>query len=175
MTPQRRQDLTNTEGITVPEKQPTRAKRGQKRQATAETPPADPQEQDLTAAIIPESGDLTETCEPTMDETVCVMTNRVAAIAQSHALIKQFTYDELKILLSLKRSQDPQAWTLREDLIALTCECNNTPEPEKALPDRNRVAVKRRLQHLRIKGLFRRQPGFEDDEFTEAEGAENII
>ncbi|MBM3302044.1 MAG: hypothetical protein FJY85_19100 [Deltaproteobacteria bacterium] len=82
--------------------------------------------------------------------------NRVDRIKQSHALLRQFTPKELRILLSLKRNTSSKAWTLREDLVVLTLGLTNR-EIADLLKDRNKEAVKKRLQLLRSKGLTKRQ------------------
>jgi hypothetical protein len=83
--------------------------------------------------------------------------NRLDRIKESHALLKQFTFKELKILLNLKRNTSPKAWTLREDLVVLTLGRSNR-EIAGMLQDRNKEAVKKRLQLLKSKGLAKRQP-----------------
>lgn len=80
---------------------------------------------------------------------------RLGRIKQSHALLSQFTPKELKILKSLKRNTSPKAWTLREDLVVLTLNLSNR-EIADILTDRNKEAVKKRLQLLRSKGLTKR-------------------
>jgi hypothetical protein len=80
---------------------------------------------------------------------------RLGRIKQSHALLSQFTPKELKILKSLKRNTSPKAWTLREDLVVLTLNLSNR-EIADLLTDRNKEAVKKRLQLLRSKGLTKR-------------------
>jgi hypothetical protein len=83
--------------------------------------------------------------------------NRLERIKQSHSLLKQFTAKELKVLMNLKRNTSPKAWTLREDLVVLTLHLSNR-EIAELLKDRNKEAVKKRLQLLRSKGLTKRQP-----------------
>ena len=84
-------------------------------------------------------------------------TSRLGRIRQSHALLQQFTARELKILKNLKRNTSPKAWTLREDLVVLTLNLSNR-EIAEILTDRNKEAVKKRLQLLRSKGLAKRAP-----------------
>ena len=84
--------------------------------------------------------------------------NRLERIRQSHALLQQFDSKELKILMNLKRNTSPKAWTLREDLVVLTLNLSNR-EIAEILKDRNKEAVKKRLQLLRSKGLTKRQAG----------------
>lgn len=81
--------------------------------------------------------------------------DRLGRIKQSHALLSQFTPKELKILKSLKRNTSSKAWTLREDLVVLTLNLSNR-EIADILIDRNKEAVKKRLQLLRSKGLTKR-------------------
>lgn len=83
--------------------------------------------------------------------------SRLGRIRQSHALLQQFTPKELKILKGLKRNTSPKAWTLREDLVVLTLNLSNR-EIAEILTDRNKEAVKKRLQLLRSKGLAKRPP-----------------
>jgi hypothetical protein len=83
--------------------------------------------------------------------------SRLDRIKQSHALLRQFTPKELGILLSLKRNTSPKAWTLREDLVVLTLNLSNRDIAD-VLKDRNKEAVKKRLQLLRSKGLSKRHP-----------------
>ncbi|MEW6347919.1 MAG: hypothetical protein AB1646_02560 [Thermodesulfobacteriota bacterium] len=80
---------------------------------------------------------------------------RVDRIRQSYFLLKQFSPRELKILMGLKRNTSPKAWTLREDLLILTLSLSNR-EIAEALQERNKEAVKKRLQLLRSKGLGKR-------------------
>jgi hypothetical protein len=80
---------------------------------------------------------------------------RLDQIRESHAFIRQFTPKELKILMALKRNTSPKAWTLREDLMVLTLPLGNR-ELAEILKDRNKEAVKKRLQLLRSKGLNKR-------------------
>ncbi len=84
-------------------------------------------------------------------------TDRLEQIKESHALLRQFTSKELKTLLNLKRNTSPKAWSLREDLVVLTLPASNR-EIAELLTDRNKEAVKKRLQLLRSKGLSKRQP-----------------
>ncbi|MFH1116795.1 MAG: hypothetical protein V1792_23000 [Pseudomonadota bacterium] len=84
------------------------------------------------------------------------MAGRLERIKQSHSLLKQFTPKELKVLMNLKRNTSPKAWTLREDLVVLTLHLSNR-EIAELLKDRNKEAVKKRLQLLRSKGLAKRQ------------------
>ncbi len=85
------------------------------------------------------------------------MESRLERIKQSHSLLKQFTPKELKLLMNLKRNTSPKAWTLREDLVVLTLHLSNR-EIAETLKDRNKEAVKKRLQLLRSKGLAKRAP-----------------
>lgn len=82
---------------------------------------------------------------------------RLDVIKESHALLRQFTAKELKVLMNLKRNTSPKAWTLREDLVVLTLNLSNR-EIAEILQDRNKEAVKKRLQLLKSKGLAKRQP-----------------
>ncbi|MGB6066318.1 MAG: hypothetical protein WBG50_16065 [Desulfomonilaceae bacterium] len=82
---------------------------------------------------------------------------RLEQIKESHSLLKQFTSKELKTLLNLKRNTSPKAWSLREDLVVLTLPASNR-EIAELLSDRNKEAVKKRLQLLRSKGLVKRLP-----------------
>lgn len=82
--------------------------------------------------------------------------SRLDRIKESHSLLRQFSPKELKILLNLKRNTSPKAWTLREDLVVLTLAMSNR-EIADLLQDRNKEAVKKRLQLLRSKGLTKRQ------------------
>jgi hypothetical protein len=85
-----------------------------------------------------------------------MLTNdRLGRIKESHTLLQQFTPKELKILLNLKRNTSPKAWTLREDLVVLTLPASNR-EVAQLLQDRNKEAVKKRLQLLKSKGLSKR-------------------
>lgn len=81
---------------------------------------------------------------------------RLEMIKESHALLKQFTPRELKALIDLKRNTSPKAWTLREDLVVLTLQLSNR-EIAELLKERNKEAVKKRLQLLKTKGLAKRQ------------------
>ena len=81
--------------------------------------------------------------------------SRVDRIKESHALLQQFNVKELKLLMNLKRNTSPKAWTLREDLVVLTLPMSNR-EIAEVLKDRNKEAVKKRLQLLRSKGLNKR-------------------
>jgi hypothetical protein len=83
---------------------------------------------------------------------------RLDRIRESHVLLQQFTPKELKILMNLKRNTSPKAWTLREDLVVLSLPLSNR-EIAEILNDRNKEAVKKRLQLLRSKGLNKREPG----------------
>lgn len=83
--------------------------------------------------------------------------DRLERIKESHGLLKQFTAKELKILLNLTRNTSPKAWTLREDLMVLTLQSSNR-EIAELLKERNKEAVKKRLQLLKSKGLTKRQP-----------------
>jgi len=80
---------------------------------------------------------------------------RLDQIKESHALLRQFTPRELKILTTLKRNTSTKAWSLREDLVVLTLPMSNR-ELAHLLNDRNKEAVKKRLQLLRSKGLSKR-------------------
>jgi hypothetical protein len=82
--------------------------------------------------------------------------NRLERIKESHGLLRQFSPKDLKVLLTLKRNTSPKAWTLREDLVVLTLPMSNR-EIAEVLQDRNKEAVKKRLQLLRSKGLIKRQ------------------
>lgn len=82
--------------------------------------------------------------------------SRLDQIKESHSLLRQFSPKELKILLNLKRNTSPKAWTLREDLVVLTLPMSNR-EIADLLHDRNKEAVKKRLQLLRSKGLTKRR------------------
>lgn len=81
--------------------------------------------------------------------------NRIERIKESYTLLCQFSPIELKILLNLKRNTSPKAWSLREDLVVLTFPAGNRELADK-LHDRNKEAVKKRLQLLRSKGLSKR-------------------
>ncbi|MEI7449413.1 MAG: hypothetical protein WCJ75_07290 [Desulfomonile sp.] len=83
--------------------------------------------------------------------------NRLECIKDSHTLLRQFTPRELKVLMNLKRNTSPKAWSLREDLVVLTMPVSNR-EIAEVLKDRNKEAVKKRLQLLKSKGLAKRQP-----------------
>lgn len=83
--------------------------------------------------------------------------DRLDQIKESHELLKQFTAKELKTLLNLKRNTSPKAWTVREDLVVLTLAKSNR-EIAEFLKDRNKEAVKKRLQLLKSKGLTKRAP-----------------
>jgi len=80
---------------------------------------------------------------------------RLELIKQSHSFLKQFTINELQILIDLKRNTSPKAWSLREDLMILTVQMSNRGIAE-ILKDRNKEAVKKRLQLLKSKGLAKR-------------------
>jgi hypothetical protein len=82
--------------------------------------------------------------------------NRLERIKESYSLLRQFSPKELKVLMTLKRNTSPKAWTLREDLVVLTLPKSNR-EIADVLQDRNKEAVKKRLQLLRSKGLIKRQ------------------
>lgn len=82
---------------------------------------------------------------------------RLDHIKQSHELLKQFSPKELRLLLNLKRNTSAKAWSLREDLLVLTVPLSNR-EISEMLTDRNKEAVKKRLQLLKSKGLAKRQP-----------------
>jgi hypothetical protein len=92
---------------------------------------------------------------PIPDSTDAASRNRIDFIKESHSLLRQFTQKELKILMNLKRNTSPKAWTLREDLVVLTLSMSNR-EIADVLKDRNKEAVKKRLQLLRSKGLNKR-------------------
>jgi hypothetical protein len=92
---------------------------------------------------------------PIPDSTSTGSKNRVDFIKESHSLLRQFSQKELKILMNLKRNTSPKAWTLREDLVVLTLAMSNR-EIADLLKDRNKEAVKKRLQLLRSKGLNKR-------------------
>jgi hypothetical protein len=87
---------------------------------------------------------------------VNVPKNRVDHIKESYAMLRQFTSKELKILMNLKRNTSPKAWSVREDLVVLTLHMSNR-EIAEILTDRNKEAVKKRLQLLKSKGLAKRQ------------------
>ena len=80
---------------------------------------------------------------------------RLELIKESHSLLKQFTAKELQILIDLKRNTSPKAWSLREDLMVLTVPMSNRGIAEM-LRERNKEAVKKRLQLLKSKGLAKR-------------------
>jgi hypothetical protein len=80
---------------------------------------------------------------------------RLEQIKESHALLQQFSARELKILLNMKRNASTKSWTLREDLVVLTLSCSNR-EIAGLLRERNKEAVKKRLQLLKSKGLSKR-------------------
>ncbi|AFM25866.1 hypothetical protein [Desulfomonile tiedjei] len=101
--------------------------------------------------------DMNGMISPVIVDSVNFTSSRVASIRESHALLSQFSQKELKILMSLKRNTSPKAWTLREDLVVLTLAMSNR-EIAEVLTDRNKEAVKKRLQLLRSKGLSKRQP-----------------
>jgi hypothetical protein len=82
--------------------------------------------------------------------------SRIDQIKESYALLRRFTPKELKILTNLKRNTSQKAWTLREDLVVLSLPLSNR-EIADILHDRNKEAVKKRLQLLRSKGLLKRQ------------------
>lgn len=89
--------------------------------------------------------------------------SRLDSIRESHELLKQFTAVELKTLLNMKRNTSEKAWSLREDLVVLTLPMSNR-EIAGHLKDRNKEAVKKRLQLLRSKGLLQRGPDTSHDE-----------
>ncbi len=91
---------------------------------------------------------------PMLPQDSATMT-RLEWIKESHALLGQFNSKELKTLMSLKRNTSPKAWTLREDLMVLSLAVSNR-EMAGVLKDRNKEAVKKRLQLLRSKGLLKR-------------------
>lgn len=101
--------------------------------------------------------------EVVVDETLMVplspeadiVKHRLESIKESHGLLKQFNAKELKVLMTLKRNTSPKAWTLREDLVVLTMSASNR-EIADQLKDRNKEAVKKRLQLLKSKGLSKR-------------------
>lgn len=64
---------------------------------------------------------------------------------------------ELKVLMGLKRNSSSKSWTVREDLMILTLTMSNREIAEQ-LQERNKEAVKKRLQLLRSKGLCKRMP-----------------
>lgn len=101
--------------------------------------------------------DMNGIISPVIVDSLNFTSGRVASIRESHALLSQFSQKELKILMSLKRNTSPKAWTLREDLVVLTLAMSNR-EIAEVLTDRNKEAVKKRLQLLRSKGLSKRQP-----------------
>jgi hypothetical protein len=82
---------------------------------------------------------------------------RLDQIKESHELLRQFSGKELKVLMTLKRNLCSKAWTLREDLLLLTLH-SSTREIVEMLKDRNKEAVKKRLQLLKSKGLRKRRP-----------------
>lgn len=81
--------------------------------------------------------------------------NRTDRIRESYTLLRPFTSKELKILMNLKRNTSQKAWTLREDLIVLSLPLSNR-EIAEVLVERNKEAVKKRLQLLKSKGLHKR-------------------
>jgi hypothetical protein len=85
---------------------------------------------------------------------------RIDRIKESHDLLKQFTASELRNLVNLKRNTSLKAWSLREDLVVLTFPMSNK-DLAQWLPDRNREAVKKRLQLLKTKGLQKRPLEYE--------------
>ncbi len=112
--------------------------------------------EDTTAPVRPKSLD----GPPPAPEPVFVdqfPEDRLDQIKESHELLKQFTPKELKILLNLKRNTSPKAWSVREDLVVLTLPKSNR-EIAELLEDRNKEAVKKRLQLLKSKGLTKRAP-----------------
>lgn len=106
---------------------------------------------DDSADIVPD-----ETLEAPQPELE-TLKNRLECIKESHALLRQFTPKELKVLMTLKRNTSQKAWTLREDLIVLSMPASNR-EIAQVLTDRNKEAVKKRLQLLKSKGLAKREP-----------------
>jgi len=92
---------------------------------------------------------------PTALKPSLLTNTRLERIKESHTLLQQFSPKELKILLNLKRNTSPKAWTLREDLVVLTLPASNR-EAAQMLQDRNKEAVKKRLQLLKSKGLIKR-------------------
>ncbi len=93
---------------------------------------------------------------------------RVNSIRRSYDLLKQFTAEELRVLLDLKRNTSTKAWTLREDLLVLTSTQSNS-ELAEMLNARNKEAIKKRLQLLKSKGLIRRHPEADEDVESSAE------
>ncbi len=126
-----------------------------------------PDSKDLDAWLEPESHEELESEDeffaephmpvPPLDVSRGGPSDRLEQIKESHALLRQFTPKELKTLLNLKRNTSPKAWSLREDLMVLTLPASNR-EIAELLTDRNKEAVKKRLQLLRSKGLAKRQP-----------------
>jgi len=114
---------------------------------------------------------LTDDAEVIVDEALMAslpseadyMKQRLEWIKESHTLLKQFTPRELKALLTLKRNTSPKAWTLREDLLVLTMSASNK-EIADQLKDRNKEAVKKRLQLLKSKGLSKRHVELETED-----------
>jgi hypothetical protein len=102
-------------------------------------------------------------CAPSVDGSV---RRRLDQIRESHSLLRQFTAKELKVLMTLKRNTSAKAWTLREDLVVLTLSMSNR-EIAQLLQDRNKEAVKKRLQLLRSKGLGKRHPTLNESDVTD--------
>jgi hypothetical protein len=109
-------------------------------------------EDETTSGFEPEA---TPFITPLSESSNAAALNRVDSIRESHSLLRQFSQKELKILMNLKRNTSPKAWTLREDLVVLTLPMSNR-EIADVLDDRNKEAVKKRLQLLRSKGLNKR-------------------
>ncbi|MCX5860544.1 MAG: hypothetical protein WCG29_05825 [Desulfomonile sp.] len=109
---------------------------------------------DASADIVPEDPLSTS---PTQLDSLKI---RLDCIKDSHALLRQFTPRELKVLMTLKRNTSTKAWSLREDLVVLSMPASNR-EIAEVLKDRNKEAVKKRLQLLKSKGLAKRQPEFD--------------
>jgi len=141
---------------------------GRKGRKTKGSPPAPPEAEqwwsdsrDIDSWLDPDSDPHLEVDEDFSIAQVgvedIVSRSRLERIKESHSLLKQFTFKELKILLNLKRNTSPKAWTLREDLVVLTLGLSNR-EIAGLLQDRNKEAVKKRLQLLKSKGLAKRQP-----------------
>jgi hypothetical protein len=126
-----------------------------------------PDSKELDAWLEPESHDELESEDeffvephittPALEVGAAGPSDRLEQIKESHSLLRQFTLKELKTLLNLKRNTSPKAWSLREDLVVLTLPASNR-EIAELLTDRNKEAVKKRLQLLRSKGLTKRQP-----------------
>ena len=97
------------------------------------------------------------------DSEIATEQARLDRIKESHVLLQQFSPKELKTLMNLKRNTSPKAWTLREDLVVLSLPLSNR-EIADILNDRNKEAVKKRLQLLRSKGLTKREPGISSNQ-----------